>query len=199
MGRDLDLGAPPDPAVDEEAAWLDGSRAGDVDAYRKLVERYRNRIYTLALRVVRDPAEAEEVTQDAFVRAWRSLPGFRGEARFSTWLYRIAARRAFDRSAAMRARMRRELALGSTEAATALASSPGPSQPSEAALQLEKLIADLPELQRAVVTLFYYEDRSVADVALSLGLPEGTVKTHLHRARAALRRGWKQRHGGSSR
>ena len=87
-----------DPAGDHE--WVDRARGGDAGAFRMLVERYRTRVYGLCLRIVRSPADAEEVAQDAFVRAWLALPRFRGESSFSTWIYRIAARRAFDRAAA---------------------------------------------------------------------------------------------------
>src|SRR5262249_60082016 len=84
------------------------AQAGDTGAFRELVERHQASAYTLALRILRSSADAEEVAQDAFVRVWTALPGFRGESTFSTWLYRIVARRAFDRAQVLKNRRARE-------------------------------------------------------------------------------------------
>ena len=164
------------------------ARAGDAEAFRTLVERHRDRAYGLALRIVRVPVEAEEVAQDAFVRVWRALPAFRGESSFGTWLHRIVARRAIDRAAVLRGRRAREAELDAAGEPAA-----GPVRDLDAALRarrLEQLMGRLSEVQRAAVTLYYWEDRSVEDVAGLLGLPENTVKTHLSRARALLRAAW---------
>ena len=159
-------------------------RAGDTRAFALLVDRYRARAYGLALRLVRSPSDAEEVAQDAFVRAWRSLADFRGDASFGTWLYRIVWRRALDRSAVLRTRQNRETGL---EDAPESVGAVGATEGGTSAMDWARLTEGLTDVQRAVVTLFYYEDLSVKDVAGILELPEGTVKTHLSRARAALR------------
>ena len=164
------------------------ARGGDTAAFQVLVERYRSRVYGLALRIVRSPPDAEEVAQDAFVRAWLALPRFRGEASFSTWIYRIAARRAFDRAQVLKLRRGREAGI---EAAAPDEGAPR----TDRARQLERLVATLPPAQRAVVTLYYLQDHSVERVADTLGMPENTVKTHLNRARAALRAAWVARGG----
>ena len=173
----------PTPAGDE-SRLVARCRAGDTRAFAALVERYRNRVYGLALRLVRSPSDAEEVAQDAFVRAWRSLADFRGDASFGTWLYRIVWRRALDRSAVLRTRQGRETGL---EDAPESAGAMGPGEGGTSASDWARMTQGLTEVQRAVVTLFYYEDLSVKDVARILELPEGTVKTHLSRARAVLR------------
>ena len=168
---------------------MERARRGDRDAFRRLVDAHRDRAYGLALRVLRSPADAEEVAQDALVRAWLALPGFRGEARFGTWLYAIVARRALDRAAVLRRRRGREAVLD--EAAHALQGERGPDAGrARLALRMERAMERLTDAQRAVVTLYYYEDRSVDEVAKALALPTGTVKTHLSRARAALREAW---------
>lgn len=177
-------------AREGETVLVERARGGDARAFQGLVEAYQDRVYALALRIVRSPEEAEEVAQDAFVRAWRALPRFRGEARFSTWLYRIAVRRAFDGAAGLRVRRQREAGLDDDVACTRAAEAPGADAPRR---RLEHLVAELPAVQRAAITLYYYEDRAVAEVARILDLPDGTVKTHLHRARAALRRAWEAR------
>ena len=171
------------------------ARAGDADAFRVLVERYRDRLHGLVLRIVRTPADAEEVTQDAFVRAWLALPRFRGEASFSTWVYRIAVRRAFDRAQTLKLRRAREAGL---EAAGEPAAPDDLAERTAQVGRIEALVDLLPPAQRAAVTLYYLQDRSVEQVAETLEMPENTVKTHLSRARAALRAAWLAREGGTT-
>ncbi len=177
----------------QEAAWIERARAGDADAFRHLVDAHRHVAYGVALRILAQAEEAEEAVQEAFVRAWKALPAFRGDAKFSTWLYRIVTRRSFDRLQALRRRRGRETAVEEAEAL------PGGAAPDPLAGQparlLEALVRALPDAQRAVVTLFYYEERSVKEVAETLGMPANTVKTHLARARAALRGAWLRRTG----
>ena len=191
------------PAADERAL-IRRSAGGDAAAFRVLVDLHRDRAYGLALRLLRSEQDAEEVAQDAFVRAWRAIGEFRGDASFSTWLYRIVWRRAVDRAAILRTRRNRETALDAEDETGALgrvstveathaaqaAEAPDPER-------FERMIASLSEVQRAVVTLFYQEDRSVAEVGRTLEMPEGTVKTHLSRARAALRRRFAEESGAA--
>lgn len=165
------------------------AQGGDQAAFGRLVEMHGDRAYALALRILRSVSDAEEVAQDALVRAWRSLPRFRGDSAFSSWLYRIVARQAFDRAAALKSRRRREAGDEGIEQMAADGAGPDP-ETRERAAKLERLVAGLSEVPRAVVTLYYYQDRSVAEVARTLRMPENTVKTHLSRARAALRTGW---------
>lgn len=176
---------------EDEAGWIERARRGDTEAYRWLVERHQDRVYGLAYRVIGSAPEAEEAAQDAFLRAWRALPGFRGEARFSTWLHRIAVRCAYDASARLRERRSRERSyeeLVETPGGEAVVAAPAEPNPGADAPELPaRLLARLSEVQRAVVTLYYVEDQPVGEIARILELPASTVKTHLHRARAALR------------
>lgn len=186
-GRGRTGAGPPDA---DEPELIRRAAGGDEAAFRVLVERHRDRAYGLALRVTRSTEDARDVAQAAFVKAWLALPRFRGEARFGTWLHRIVWRLALDRADVLRRRRRRETEI---ESAGDL---PGPAEAPRderalAARRLERLMAErLSPAQRAVVTLFYWEEKSVDEVARTLGMPAGTVKTHLHRARAALRDGW---------
>jgi len=178
------------PAADERAL-IRRSAGGDADAFRILVDLHRDRAYGLALRLLRSEPDAEEVAQDAFVRAWRAIGEFRGDASFSTWLYRIVWRRALDRAAVLKNRRDREVAIedeGGAEGPGRVAMAGGAVEEAADPEGFERMIASLSDVQRAVVTLFYYEDRSVAEVGRALEMPEGTVKTHLSRARASLRR-----------
>ena len=195
--RGAGLGSVPGPTSggkganerEEERQLVRRAQGGDQAAFARLVERHGDRAYALALRIVRSTSDAEEVAQDALVRAWRSLPRFRGDSAFSSWLYRIVARRAFDRAAVLKARRNREAGVEEIDRLPAAAAGPDP-ETRERAARLERLVAGLSEVPRTVVTLYYYQDRSVAEVASILRMPENTVKTHLSRARAALRTGW---------
>ena len=180
-------------ALPDEPALLALARTGDEEAFRKLVVAYQDRVYGLALRIVRSPQDAEDVAQEAFLRAWCGLPGFRGEASFSTWLCSIAVRRAVDRATMLKARREREAGVDAAEEL------PAPAGPGEAEMhrsrRLRVLVEKLSPIQRAVVTLYYTEGRSTREVAAMLLAPEGTIKTHLSRARAALREGWLRQEG----
>jgi RNA polymerase sigma factor (sigma-70 family) len=181
----------------DESALVDRARGGDREAFRCLVESHRDRAYGLALRIVRTASDAEEVAQDAFVRAWLALPRFRGESSFSTWLHRIVAGRALDRAEVLRNRRARETDVDEAGVLAAADSGPGAIEAHFRARAMERLVGELPAAQRAAVTLFYYEDHSVEQVAAVLGMPENTVKTHLSRARATLRTEWLKREGTS--
>lgn len=174
---------------ERDALLVERARRGDQDSFRILIELHARAVYTLALRIVLSPQDAEEVAQDAFVRAWRALPEFRGESSFATWLYRIASRRALVRAVSLRRRAQSETPLDAhdVEGRPDPASIPATNR---TRLRLERLVAALPEMQRAAVTLFYLQNRSVQEVATTLDLPPGTVKTHLYRSRAALREAW---------
>ena len=168
---------------------MERAKLGDDGAFRRLVERHRDRAYGLALRILRSAPDAEDAAQEAFVRAWRALPSFRGESGFSTWLYRIVARQSFDRLEQIKRRRERETALDAV--AEPVGAAPADATRSRAR-RLERLMAALSPVQRAAVTLYYWQDISVEDVAAALGIPENTVKTHLSRARAELRDAWRR-------
>jgi RNA polymerase sigma-70 factor (ECF subfamily) len=185
-GRAADRGGGAEP---DERELIRRAQGGDQAAFQRLVEQHGQRAYALALRIVRSASDAEEVAQDALVRAWRSLPRFRGDSAFSSWLYRIVVRRAFDRAAVLKGRRGREAGAEGIEMLPAEGGGPDP-EARERAVRLERLVAGLADVPRTVVTLYYYQDRSVAEVARILQMPENTVKTHLSRARAALRTGW---------
>ncbi len=162
------------------------ARRGDEDAFRLLMDRHRDHAFAIALRITRSPQDAEDVVQQAFVRAWHALGQFRADSAFGTWLHRIVARRALDRASEMKARREREDDLD----AAAVARVPDECRDVLLIRRLETLMRRLTPAQRAVVTLFYWEETTVEDIAAALGMPENTVKTHLSRARAALREAW---------
>jgi RNA polymerase sigma-70 factor (ECF subfamily) len=146
-----------------------------------LLAAYRGRVYRLALGFVREPADAEDLAQDAFVRLWRALPLYDGRASFSTWLYVIA------RNACLNEVRRRGLRpTSSLEDAAEPSVTASASAPVERRLECETLVEALPEPQRRIVRLFYLEERSYEQVAAMLEIPINTVRSHLHRARRRL-------------
>lgn len=150
-------------------------------AFECLMARYRTKVYRLALSYVRNPADAEDLAQEAFVRLWRALPLYDGRASFSTWLYVIA------RNACLSELRRRGVrpATSLEDAAEPVAPAAG-GRAADARLDCETLVDTLPEPQRQVMRLFYLEDRSYEQVAAMLDMPLNTVKSHLRRARARL-------------
>ena len=167
--------------------------AGETALFEILMRRYNQRLYRVSRVILRDDGEAEDVMQDAYVRAYEHLHQFAGKAAFSTWLTRIAIHEALARKR-RRGRMEELDALTSTNGDTmpilkssALTPEAGTAQ-SEARQLLEEAIDRLPENYRTVVVLREVEEMSVAETAESLGVTDAVVKTRLHRAHAMLRK-----------
>jgi RNA polymerase sigma-70 factor (ECF subfamily) len=170
----------------EDEALVRRARAGDRPAFSLLVDRYQAPVYRVVRGILADPAECEDVTQEVFLKAFANLSRFRGDARFFTWLYRIAVNEAF------RARSRRTLPV--TDALPEAEAPPreeiDPDAPSHAALQ--RLLGRLSDEHRAIVTLRDLEGLSYQEVAEALEIPIGTVESRLFRARRELRELWRQ-------
>lgn len=171
--------------------------AGEGGAFAALMRRHNQRLFRLARAVVRDDREAEDVVQEAYVRAFTHLDRFEGRARFATWLSRIALHEALARVR----RGRRFAALGEEETVSDLPASlkPGPEERAanrELAQALAAAVDALPESHRAVFVLREVEGLSTAETAEVLALSEPNVKVRLHRARAALRADLERRLGG---
>lgn len=162
-----------------EAQWLARAAAGDSQAFAQLVRAHQGYLRKLLGRVCRgDQARADDLAQEAFVRAWRALPGFRGEARFRTWLTRLA----YSSLAAERPQLPQA---DETESADAADSDFAPGI--DRRIDLDRAMASLSESQRHALLLTYGADLSHAEAAQVLGWPLGTVKTQVLRAKARLR------------
>jgi RNA polymerase sigma-70 factor (ECF subfamily) len=154
------------------------------ERFRALVESHRDRAIRLAWRLVDgDAAAAEDVVQDAFVRAYRSLGGFRGEASLSTWFYRIVVREAqhHRRWRAVRMRWNAVWKGEPVRSESAPSSDPGLRQ------RIRQALSGLTGSQREAFVLVHLEGFTVRETAALLGKPDGTIKSHLHRALRALR------------
>jgi len=160
------------------------ARAGDLAAFDRLVERHLRRAYALAYWVLGDREDAEDVVQEAFVRAYTNLHRYDGRRPFAPWFYRILLNRALNWRRSRQRRRTEALPLEHP------ASDPPPdraAERAEARAQLEAALAALTPVQRAIVELFELEGMTSEEIGAALGLRPGTVRWHLHRARALLR------------
>ncbi len=165
--------------------------AGDREAFEQIYRRHVARVHGLCLRLAGDRQRAEGLTQDTFVKAWVALDTYGGQAPLGAWLGRIAVNRWRDQwRADKRARLR--LVGGDEDAWDGTPASPaavvaGGAVPLLAGVDLERMIARLPEGARTVFVLHEVEGYPQADVAAMLGVSEGTIKSQMHRARRLLR------------
>ncbi len=161
------------------------SQQGDRNAFSTLVRRYQDRVYRFILRMVGSRDEALELTQDAFIKAWQALPGWRPEAQFQTWLFRIASNTAMD--SLRRRKVVEFVALEEDYDVPAAAAGPDAQLQAKQQLRaLEAALNRLPHDQRQIVLLREMEDMSYSEMSAALGISEGTVKSRLARAREAL-------------
>ncbi len=176
-----------DHSRDAKADALDvrRTRDGDEAAFRRIVERHQGRIASMMWRFSREPEAHEELVQDVFIEAWRSLDGYRAEAPFEHWLARIATRVGY-RHWRERERERR-ITRVPLEDHPGLAA-PERLEPSEAAELLHRLLQELSPRDRLVLTLRYLEDLSVAETAARTGWSRSMVKVQAYRARGRLKK-----------
>lgn len=186
------------PETANTESWTDQQvieriRTGDIALYEIIMRRYNQRLYRVARAILRDDAEAEDVMQDAYVRAYQHLDQFAGDALFSTWLTRIAVHEALRR---LRLRNRSEQLEGSEHyeegPMSVVEKSPDPEQRAsiaELGQLLEEAVLSLPDQYRAVVMMRDIEELSTSETAVALDLTEQNVKVRLHRGRAMIR-GW---------
>lgn len=169
-----------------EILLISRARGGDREAFGELVEQYRDNVYRLAYRMCGNAYDADEAAQEAFVAAWRALPNFRGDAKFSTWLYRLTTNAAID---VMR-REKRHQTVGDGEMMELADDADSPQETVERTEQQEavqKALSTLSEEYREVLLLRYMEELDYAEIAEVLQLPSGTVKSRINRAKAALK------------
>jgi len=172
-------------AASDDAALVRAVQAsGDRDAFAELVRRHQSVVRTVLRRLARgDSGLADDLAQETFVLAWRNIRHFRMEARFSTWIYRIAIN-----AWRSEARRRRELPLDADEGdPLAELATPDEMPDIVARVDLERAMETLSDGERAAIAACYYADLSHEEAAQALGIPVGTVKTHVLRGKAKLR------------
>ncbi len=167
-------------------------RAGQSRRYALLVDRHKDKAFTLAVRLVGDRRDAEELVQDAFVRVYRSLDSFRGEAKFSTWFYRIVYNLCMTRISRRRGQPKHidvehdELMDSLVDDDEQLIDEKMGND--ELATMLKEELETMPDRFKSVITLFYVQEMSYEEICETMQLPLGTVKTNLFRARNELRK-----------
>lgn len=197
----LDLGearasarAPATADKAEEITLCERVAAGDEAAFARLVERYQHRVFGFCARLLGDRAEAEDLAQDVFLTVYRNAGEFRGDCAFSTWLFRIAKNQTLNRIKYLerRGRSARRADPESADERIARLVDPEATRADEAiadrqqARMVQEAIEELGEEHRAVVVLRDLEDLSYEEISEITGLPLGTVKSRIHRARSAL-------------
>lgn len=166
--------------------YIDRVKSGDREAFSRLVEMYKDMVYTICLRMLVVEADAEEAAQDTFLKAFRSIGSFEGRSRFSTWLYRIA----YNQSVSMIRRKVKvidlvdevpegELDEGGLDGLDRLTEA-------DRKKQLQLAMEALPETDAVIVTLFYYDGMSLDEIAAVTGISNGNVRIRLHRSRKKM-------------
>lgn len=166
----------------DEADLVRRAQVGDAQAFEALYRENADRVYALCLRMSGDGQRAEELVQDAFVRAWEKLGTFRGDARFSTWLHRLTVNLVLQTRRSRGRRRDREVTAPDLEVfgRAAVSAMPG------TRVDLERIIAGLPEKAREVLVLRDVQGYKYKEIASMTGVTLGTVKAQIHRARALV-------------
>lgn len=174
----------------DDAFLVDASKRGDQDAFARLVQRYQRHIFNLVFRILQQYDEATEITQETFLAAWQGLPSFRGDARFPTWLYRIA----YNCSLKQLEQRKRDRALQAAIQAEQFLKHVDDSERAEAVLEasdrqnmIYEQLSSLPAKYRIVLVLRHLQEMTYEEMAETLTMPIGTIKTHLFRARNLLK------------
>jgi RNA polymerase sigma-70 factor (ECF subfamily) len=176
--------------MDDALLVQEFQRTGDEAHFKALVERHRGPVFRLVLSILGagHHGAAEELTQDVFVKVYRKLGQFRGDAKFSSWLYRIAYNQALDHRSRARFRMPHygEEVLEMTPSDKPQDDPFITTADERTASTVKECLAQLPHLYRSVLHLHYWMGMTVAEIGATLSAPEGTIKSYLHRARAKL-------------
>ncbi|MBN2311878.1 MAG: RNA polymerase sigma factor [Candidatus Hydrogenedentes bacterium] len=162
---------------------VDRAKAGETEAFSELALRHERVVYNLAYRFMRDPGLAEDMAQEAFLKAFRLLKGFRGDCSFSTWLYRVTT--SVCLTELNRRKRRGEIELLPSHAAKLATDQPEASDTPEL---IRRCVGQLPDRYATIVTLFYLQEVSYEEIAEIMKIPMGTLKTWMHRARHQLRK-----------
>ena len=164
--------------------YIEKVLAGDMNAFAALVDRYKSMAYTIALKILRNNEEAEETAQDAFIKAYQSLNKFKKESKFSTWLYRIAYNAAISKTrkkTLQKVDLNNEIIDNYTT--DEIKSSLLILEESDKKSLIEKIMFGISSEERALITMYYYEENSTGEIAEVMGLSQSNVKVRLYRIR----------------
>lgn len=190
-----DHGVSPYGSAQEDSLLVARVRSGDFTAMDELVQRHYRSVFNLAFRLSGNYDDAQDIVSEAFIRVHNALPNFRGDANFTTWLYRIVKNVFLDERKKQRVRSHSSLEEMVDLEDSAVSRqvedpTPGPEwvvERGERADTIQKAVGTLPEAQRVMIALYHFHHRSYEEIAEIMALPIGTVKSRLNRARLALK------------
>lgn len=171
----------------EDQYYIDAAINGDTRAFATLVDRYKHMVFTLAMKILKSKEEAEEVSQDVFIKVYGAMQTFKGDAKFSTWLYKIAYYQSLD----YLKKQKRNLNTSSIDSDKAydipsIENTLNGLEENERKLVIKSAIDNLPEDDAVVITLHYFEELSLKEIAVIMGIEANTVKIRLFRSRKRL-------------
>lgn len=171
----------------DDQAYIDLVIKGDTNAFAVLVDRYKDMVFTLSLKMVKNREEAEEIAQDSFIKAFRSLNKFKGDSKFSTWLFKVTYNSCLDRLKKLK-RVNPLVAIDEyTEKEVVELSDIFDSiEDSERKQMIQVCLDRLPHEDRFLLTLYYFEEQSLKEMAKIMGINDNHVKIKLHRSRKKL-------------
>jgi RNA polymerase sigma-70 factor, ECF subfamily len=178
-------GAVSSTAEQDDLQLIAASKGGDQDAFAQLVQRYQRRVFNLVYRMLQQYEEANETTQETFLAAWQGLPAFRGDARFATWLYRIAYNCSLKQLEQRKRDKALQVALEAEQDGAKLVDTEMDVRDRQALVR--EHLSHLPTKYRIVLILRHLQDMTYEEMAEILTMPIGTIKTHLFRARNLLK------------
>ena len=171
----------------EDSHYIERVINGDISAYSKLVEKHKNLVFSIAIKILNNREDAEEIAQDTFLKAYTSLKSFENKSKFSTWLYRIAYNGAISK--------KRKKKMDAVEiddhimfnySTDEISSNVYQIQESEQIQLIDRALNNLPEDDNLLITLFYKSEHSIEDISYITGLTQSNVKVKLHRIRKRL-------------
>lgn len=171
----------------DDQSYIKAVLKGNTNAYAILVDRYKSMIYTLAVKMVKSREEAEEISQDTFIKAYKNLSKFKGDSKFSTWLYKIAYRTCLDSLKKNTEKYQTgtidEITINKIKTTEGVLDG---IERKERAEIINKCMQDLPDDERSILWFFYFEELSLKEIVEVTSLSEANVKVKLHRARKRL-------------
>jgi RNA polymerase sigma-70 factor (ECF subfamily) len=173
----------------EDLKYIDSILAGDTDAFTALVNKYKDMVFTIIVKIVGNEADAEELSQDVFLKVYHSLGSFKRESRFSTWIYRIAYNAAITKTRKKKLEtqaLNHEMVESYTQ--DDIQENVYTLTPQQQKSFIDKVLTSLPENDYVMITLYHKEDCSVKDISEITGLSESNVKVKLHRIRKRMQK-----------
>lgn len=171
--------------MDEEQLWIQQVLAGDKEAYSHIINKYKNQLYATVLRMTRNPQDAQDFVQDAFIKVYRNLDKYKADGPFASWLYRVAINHCMD---AFRKKQYSTVQVEIDEEKVV-----NPNHPeiiflkNEKSRQLERLVATLPNDERLIILLRYVNEVTYEEISEIMDIPISTVRNKLHRAKKKMR------------